>query len=56
MASITLVAFFGSISRSCRLARVVTCAYGPQNFSAMSAIPANCQCLRMPFGMRSRHM
>ena len=56
MPSISATAFFGGISRTCRLARVVTLQNGPHSGSIRSASPANCQCFMMPLGIRSRDM
>ena len=39
--------FFGGISRTCKLARVVTWQNGPHSFSTRSARPANCECFRI---------
>ena len=52
MPSINATAFFGGISRTCKFARVVTWQNGPHSFSIRSARPANCQCFRIPFGIR----
>src|ERR1700732_5120428 len=42
-ASTTWIASFAATPRNCRLARVVTWAYPPPNFSASQATPVNCQ-------------
>ena len=53
---ITRTASRAPISRSCKLARVVTSANPPARLSAMSASPRSCHERTAPPGNRSRHM